>query len=196
MSSIPTLDTQRLHLRAFGLADALEVRRLAGDPAVAATTLNIPHPYPEGAAEAWIAAHEAHAAEGRSFSWAIVRQEDGALMGAIGLVLTPVHLRAEMGYWLGVPFWNQGYMTEAARRVIAFGFAQLGLHRLQAGAFPRNTGSWRVMEKAGMQREGVLRGYARKEAVFEDVAMYSILRVEWAQTAPSAAEDGATQRVV
>ena len=176
---IPTLETERLRLRPFARADAPRVRDLAGAPEVAATTLHIPHPYPEGAAESWIAAHAAIAAGGTGLNWAIVRRADEALLGSISLGIVPAHARGELGYWLGVPYWNRGYTTEAARRVVAYGFAELGLHRLQATCLPRNRGSSRVMEKAGLTYEGLLRGFVRKGEVFEDVAMYALLRPDW-----------------
>jgi ribosomal-protein-alanine N-acetyltransferase len=178
-SAIPVLETARLRLRPFTPADAPTVRRLAGAPEVAATTLNIPHPYPQGAAERWIATHAGAAAEGGAFVWAIVRRDDDHLLGAVSCVVTASHARAELGYWLGVPFWNRGHMTEAVRRVVAFGFTELGLHRIGARALLRNPGSWRVMEKVGMRREGVLRGYVRKGDVFEDIVSYAVLRPEF-----------------
>jgi ribosomal-protein-alanine N-acetyltransferase len=177
-SLIPNLDTDRLRLRPFTLSDAAAVHTLAGAREVATTTLNIPHPYPEGTAETWIDGHAAAAAAGTGYIWAMVRKADELLMGGISLWVNATHQRGELGYWLGVPFWNQGYTTEAARRVVEFGFTELGLHRIQAGCFPRNVASARVMEKAGLIYEGLLRGYVRKEDRFEDVAMYALVRTE------------------
>jgi [ribosomal protein S5]-alanine N-acetyltransferase len=173
--SIPILETERLRLRPFTLDDAPDVRVLAGAPEVAATTLHIPHPYPAGAAEEWIGTHTEAAARGDGFAWAIERAEDRALLGGISLAVAAAHYRAEMGYWLGVPFWNQGSTTEAARRVVECGFKEFGLHRIQATCLPRNPASARVMQKAGMSYEGLLRGYVRKGDVFEDLAMYAVL---------------------
>jgi RimJ/RimL family protein N-acetyltransferase len=84
-----------------------------------------------------------------------------------------------MGYWLGVPHWNQGYMTEAARRVIQFGFEQQDLHRMVACHFTINPASGRVMVKAGMTYEGILRQHVRKAEQFFDLACYGILRSEF-----------------
>ena len=173
---IPILETTRLRLRPFTPADAPLVEELAGAREVAVTTLNIPHPYPRGAAEEWISAHGPDAERGDAIVWAITLRSDAALLGAIRLGVHKVHQRAEMGYWLGVPFWNQGYTTEAARRVVAYGFAGLGLYRVQATCLPRNTASARVMVKAGLCYEGLLRGYVRKGEIFEDIAMYALLR--------------------
>jgi len=177
--SIPTLSTERLLLRPFAAADAARVQALAGAPELAVTALNIPHPYPDGAAESWIARHVGIASEGVGMTWAIVRRQGETLLGAISLGLTARHQRGSLGYWLGVPYWNQGYTTEAARRVIQFAFDERGCYRVEAGCFPRNVASARVMEKAGLRYEGILRGYLRKGDTFEDVAMYALLRREF-----------------
>jgi ribosomal-protein-alanine N-acetyltransferase len=179
ITAVPTLETARLRLRPFTLADAALVQELAGDRRVAEPTLTIPHPYPAGLAEQWIGTHAANAAEGRIYTFAIERQSDCALLGAISITLATPHRRAEIGYWLGVAYWNQGYMSEAARRVTAFGFADLGLYRVQATCYPRNPASARVMEHIGMQREGLLRGYVWKVGAPEDVLLYAILRADW-----------------
>ena len=84
------------------------------------------------------------------------------LLGAIGLGLVTPHRRGSLGYWLGVPFWGQGYATEAVRRVVAYGFAELRLHRIEATVFSGNAASARVLEKVGMRCEGTLRGYIFK----------------------------------
>jgi len=178
MSTIPTLTSPRLILRGFTLADAAAVQMLAGDPAVADTTLNIPHPYEDGRAEAWISTHQSTFDNGEGVVWAIVTP-DGTLMGGISIRLEPRFNRAEMGYWLGKPFWNQGFGSEAARAVIAHGFGALGLNRVYATHLVRNPASGRVMQKAGMTREGRLRQHVRKGTVYEDLEMYGILRQEW-----------------
>jgi [ribosomal protein S5]-alanine N-acetyltransferase len=93
----PTLLTERLRLRPFSLADAPEVQRLAGDRAIADTTLNVPHPYPDGAAEAWIETHAGGFAAGRQATFAITLRDGGALVGSIGLVIDARSGRAELG---------------------------------------------------------------------------------------------------
>ena len=84
-----------------------------------------------------------------------------------------------MGYSLARPLWGRGLVTEAARAVVAYGFAELGLARIQAFADIRNVGSWRVMEKLGMQREGVLRSHRVVHDERTDDVVYAILREEW-----------------
>jgi RimJ/RimL family protein N-acetyltransferase len=178
MITQPTLDTPRLLLRAFTLADAPAVQRLAGDRAIADTTLNIPHPYRDDMAEAWISSHQPMRERGAAVTFAIVRRPDRELLGAIGLSLQLEQQRAELGYWVGVPFWNHGYASEAARAVVDWAFRDLPLHRIQAHHLARNPASGRVMEKVGMKYEGTLRGHVKKWDVFEDVLVYSILRSE------------------
>jgi len=176
MPTIPELTTERLLLRPFTLDDADRVTELLQRPEIAETTLNISHPYPREAAVSWIASHPGTAELGTGFTWAICRRDDGLLMGAIGIHVDVHHERGTIGYWLGVPFWNQGYTSEAARAAVDYGFTDLHLHRIDATCLPHNVASSRVMEKAGMTYEGTLRGYYRKGDDFIDAAMYAILR--------------------
>jgi [ribosomal protein S5]-alanine N-acetyltransferase len=170
------LKTDRLRLRPFVSTDAAAVQTLAGAREVAATTLNIAHPYPEGAAESWISGLADHAQSGNGNTWAIIDRSDGTLMGAIRVGVHLRHQRGEIGYWLGVPYWNHGYMTEAARAIVRYAFDVLDLHRVEAMILPRNVASVRVAEKAGLLFEGTLRGYVFKGSVFEDVSIYGRVR--------------------
>ena len=179
MDERPILETERLILRPFTLADAPEVQRLAGAREIAATTLNIPHPYPNGAAEAWIGSHQANFEAGRFVNYAITRRDDGALLGAISLALRREDQRAEMGYWLGVPYWNQGYTSEAARALIRYGFETLGLNRIYATHLANNPASGRVMQKVGMTYEGTLRQHVWKWGEAHDLPHYGILKSEY-----------------
>ncbi len=171
----PTLQTERLVLRPFVLDDAPTVQRLVGAREIAETTLTIPHPYLDGMAEAWIRTHRAAWEAQDRGTFAIVSNPDG-LVGAIGLHFRPPHRRAELGYWIGRPFWNRGYATEAARAVIRFAFETLPLNRIHASHLTRNPASGRVMVKAGMQFEGILRQHVMKWDRPEDLAEYAILR--------------------
>lgn len=172
----PILETERLTLRTLDLKDAPEVQRLAGAREVALNTLTIPHPYPDGAAEEWI---RAHTTEAGMMNFAIVRRTDGVLVGSVGLILKSDHDKAEIGYWIGVPFWNQGYATEAVAAVIDYGFQELGLQRIYAAHFARNAASGQVLVKNGMRHEGTLRRDIKKWDEYLDIEMYSILRTEW-----------------
>lgn len=179
MRQLPTLKTGRLVLRPFLLSDAATVRHLAGDRAVADTTLSIPHPYLEGMAEQWIATHEGAWTRHEMATFAITEPEAG-LVGAISLRIELSHRRAEMGYWIGVPYWGLGYATEAGRAMVAFGFGKLGLQRIYAHHFVRNPASGRVMAKLGMQREGTWRRHFYRWDQPEDVAAWGLLRADTA----------------
>ena len=181
MPAQPELPTERLLLRPFRPSDATDVQRLAGAFEVADMTMTVPHPYPEGAAEAWISMHEPAWNAGVLATFAITDRANGALVGAVGFGIKPEHLLAELGYWIGVPYWNRGYASEASRALLDFGFSQLALHRIQARHFLRNPASGRVMQKIGMTYEGTLRGAARKWDRFEDLALYAVLAPEWKQ---------------
>ena len=125
MPTQPTLETARLVLRPFRTADADEVQRLAGDRAVADTTLNVPHPYEDGMAEKWISNHRDWFERREQALFAITLRSDGTLIGTVGLRIHGEDQRAELGYWIGKPYWNQGFCTEAAGAIIGFGFEQL-----------------------------------------------------------------------
>jgi RimJ/RimL family protein N-acetyltransferase len=174
----PSLDTARLVLRPFRSADAPLVQQYASAVEVASTTLNIPHPYDIGMAEAWIATQGPSWERKQSAVFAI-SDRTSALVGAIGLQLQLEHRRGEIGYWIGVPFWGQGYATEAALAVVQFGFESLELRRIHAAHLIRNPASARVLIKAGMRFEGCLRQHVVKWGQSEDVGIYGILRSEW-----------------
>lgn len=174
----PLLRTPRLVLRPFGQDDAPLVQQFAGDREVADTTLNIPHPYPDGAAASWIATHEPRFLAGEDVVFAVCTGADG-LVGAIGLHLSLAHRRAELGYWIGRGFWNRGYATEASLAMLWYGFSFLDLNRIQATHFSRNPASGRVMRKIGMRHEGISAQLVLRWDRFEDVERYAILRQDY-----------------
>jgi [ribosomal protein S5]-alanine N-acetyltransferase len=174
------LTTSRLVLRPFALTDAPAVQRLAGAREVADTTLLIPHPYPDGAAEEFIAATHSEFEKGENYVFGITLRATGELCGSIGLRVAAQHERGDLGYWIGVPFWNRGYCTEAGGAVLRFAFDTLRLNSVAAHLFVRNPASGRVLQKLGMTYEGLFRQHVKKGDRFEDLHSYSILRSEWA----------------
>jgi len=182
MSELPTIETERLTLRPFILADAPDVQRLAGDRNVASSTLEIPHPYKDGMAEEWIAALQVGLDRGEDVTFAIVHRDEEYLIGCAGMSIRKRDESGSMGYWIGKPYWNQGYCTEAARALLEYGFEVLGLNRVYSAHFTRNPASGRVMQKIGMKHEGTLRQDVRKWGRFEDVERYGILKSEYASS--------------
>jgi RimJ/RimL family protein N-acetyltransferase len=173
--NVPVLRTRRLTLRPFSAADAPAVQAFASAREIALNTLLIPHPYPDGAAAAWIATHSADFENDRIHHFAI---DDGQLTGTIGLVMKEQGI-AEIGYWIAVPYWGRGYATEAAAEVVRYGFEERNLQRVFACHFTRNPASGRVLRKIGMTYEGTLRQHVRKWDEYVDVAFYGVLRHEY-----------------
>jgi RimJ/RimL family protein N-acetyltransferase len=89
------------------------------------------------------------------------------------------HERVEIAYSLARQHWGKGLTTEAARSVISWAFQTYTINRIYAWSDPRNIGSWRVMEKLGMQREGLLRSHVKWHGTFRDQMYFGILRSEW-----------------
>ncbi len=176
----PTLETERLILRPFEPDDAPRVALLAGDRDVAKTTMAIGHPYELSSAENWIATHPEAFEKGQHVVFAVTLRDNHELIGAMGLVLNLNQEKAELGYWVGKPYWSRGYCTEAARAVLQFAFAELRLNRIHAHHFSHNPASGRVMQKVGMRHEGHLRQHVKKWGEFYDVEAYGILRSEFA----------------
>jgi len=179
MSERLVLHTRRLTLRPFRQTDAPMVREFAGAWEIADTTLGIPHPYEEGTAEKWIDSRAQAYRDGKIVDYAIVRSCDEQLLGAVTLQMEMRFDRAEFGYWVGVPFWNQGYCTEATQALVDYGFSDLGLNKITGKCLVRNPASARVLAKVGMTLEGVLRQHVKRWRGYEDVATYGILKSEW-----------------
>jgi RimJ/RimL family protein N-acetyltransferase len=175
MSGLPTLETERLRLRPYREADIPDLLPLIGTREVAATTLRIAHPYTEQDAKAFLALTQE---PGKIWLAATLRADERQI-GGIGLRLDDQHQHAELGYWLGVPFWGQGYATEAARELMRYGFEDLGLHRIFASHFKHNSASGRILVKLGMRHEGCQREHLRKWDQFVDSELYGMLRQEW-----------------
>jgi len=179
MKNQPTLQTDRLILRPFTLVDAEDVHRYVSDKAIAATTLRIPHPYEKGMAEAWINSRHESFQNNTEISFAIERKSDQQFLGTFSLLLELEHQRAAFGYYIGKPFWNNGYATEAACRGLQYGFEELNLNRIYAVHFKHNPASGRVMQKLGMKHEASLRQSILKWSEFVDEEVYGILKNEF-----------------
>jgi [ribosomal protein S5]-alanine N-acetyltransferase len=188
MKQQPTLRTERLILRPFQSSDASAVQQLAGAYEVALNTATVPHPYPDGAAEEWIASQPELFEKDELHNFAMVYGEH--LIGSIGLIPKGNGI-VEIGYWAGVPFWGRGYASEAGRELVRYGFEECGARRIFAGHFGRNPASGRVLQKLGMQYEGTLRQHMYKWGEYLDVVFYGLLRDEWLSSATLSTPDGA-----
>jgi|SRR6185369_6923255 len=167
-------------LRMFTLADAPRVAELCGDWQVAQMTSLIPHPYSLEMAQTFINACREACENGPMPTYAIARAADGALVGAIGITITP-EAGESLGYWIGRPHWGNGYATAAARAMLALAFSRLGVDAITAIHLVRNPASGRVMAKCGMTEVGRETRTHRGEP--EEFRVWSIDAAGWDRAA-------------
>ena len=179
LADLPTLETERLLLRKITMGDIEDIFAYASDPEVPKYMPWEPHRSLEDTKEYLARVLERYEQHWPG-PWGIVHKGDGKLIGSCSFhSWNRDDRRIEMGYVLSRPYWGQGYMAEAVRAVIDFGFRALGLNRIEAMCEVPNTGSARVMEKAGMTYEGTLRQYVFEKGTYRDLKIYSILRSQW-----------------
>lgn len=179
-----SITTERLTLRPYTLADAPRVRELANEWEIARMLSRMPHPYPEGEAERWIATHPERRAGGKGVVFAI--EIDGACAGSIGLERDRTE-DLELGYWIGLPYWNRGYVTEAARAVVEFGFEWLNAPKIVSGHLPENLASGRVLQKVGFRPCGEHRIASRAQRCEVTCTSMELTRDAWLAARRSAA---------
>lgn len=178
-SNPPIFETERLLLRKIAATDLDDMFRYASDPEVTKYVLWDTHQTLEDTRQFLDYALEAYRNEDVS-PWGIECKENGKFIGTIDFVSwSERHRTAEIGYTIGRPYWGKGYMTEAARELLKFGFEHMDLLRIQARCFPENIGSERVMQKLGMTYEGTLRQAMNLRGTQMDLKQYSILREEF-----------------
>lgn len=170
---LETLETPRLYLRKMTVADANEAfENWTSSENVAKYLTWAPHTSIEVTKE-YLTAEE----ENRSEGWGIVLKETGQLIGNIAVIEDKRKIKTKtLGYVLGEKFWNHGYMSEALIKVIDFLFETTDVNRIEAEHDTKNPNSGKVMAKAGMTFEGVLREASYNNQGIVDVAYYSILR--------------------
>lgn len=178
-SNLPALETDRLVLRRLTLEDASDVFAYARDPEVARYTTWEAHRSLDESLRFLKRVLDRYAA-GEVAPWGVVHKADDRVIGTCGFAQwRREHARAELAYALARPYWNQGLATEAVRAVVAFGFRTMELNRIEARCEISNVASARVMEKAGMTFEGILRQHMYAKGAYRDLKMYAILREEW-----------------
>ena len=172
-----TLETSRLLLPALGEHHWQRFLEVAGERAIADTTISIPHPLSEAAAREWIARADAESREGRAAHFAVtIRPQQDVLVGCVAIKAMDLeHREAELSFWLDGRHAGQGYITEAAGAVVEYAFSELRLNRLCAYHMVRNPASGRVLEKLHFRPEGLLRQRVRKWGVYEDVRLWARL---------------------
>ena len=185
MDQFPTLITERLTLGEVRLTDIPAIVTQADSELISRTTLNLPHPYGENDAIKWINLARQGFVNQNHFIFGIRLRSTDEFMGGIGLVVSRPNNKAEIGYWIGTPFWGKGYMTEATAAIIRFGFEELSLNRIFASYISDNVASGRVMEKCGMIKEGEFADNIRKNGEYKSTVHYRLTRAEFDATKES-----------
>ncbi|MYD10418.1 MAG: GNAT family N-acetyltransferase [Chloroflexi bacterium] len=185
-----TLENELLFMRPLEDGDASAIQELAAAPEIAANTF-VPHPYPPDAAGEFIQMGRERWRADEAYVFAIIEKSSGRFAGCMGIHLDPNHGRADVGYWIGLPYWGRGLATAALRLLVKFGFETLKLNRIEAGHFVYNPASGRVMEKAGMRLEGRRRQYMRHHEQYKDVLWRAILREDYEALATTKRKEAA-----
>jgi RimJ/RimL family protein N-acetyltransferase len=172
------ITTGRFVLRRFTYNDIPDLLDLLSQPSVARTTPEI-----EGTQTGlrrYIGLQNSYQPfqQKTYFDLAIERLEDGKVIGLLTLGCQE-HQQAEIGWALGVEYRGQGYVTEAARALITYGFTTLGLHRIHARTSSQNAPSWGLMERLGMRKEAHLREAEFCDGQWLDIFIFATLAAEW-----------------
>jgi len=170
----PTLETQRLLLRKFSGDDAYDLFEWGSDPEVLKTLV-------------WNGISTIDEAHDNIFNFYLSRpgifaiqvKESGKCIGCLDIRIDSDNEKTSFGYVLNRNFWGKGYMTEALRAVLEFCFVKLEINRVEANHYITNPASGKVMEKAGMKKEGITRQSVKVKGVLHDCVLYGILREEW-----------------
>jgi RimJ/RimL family protein N-acetyltransferase len=170
----PVLRTDRLSLRRWRKEDEPSLLKYANNWNVAKNLRDrFPHPYTPKDAELWLGF-----AGGESPLLNFAVEVDSHAVGGISLMHNDdvFRLSAEVGYWLGEPYWGRGLATKALKLITDYAFSQFGLIRLEAGVFSTNPASGRVLEKAGYVFESRQRKAVIKQGQILDRLIYVRLR--------------------
>lgn len=171
----PVLETPRLILRALRPSDFDDLYEYASDPLIDEFVPWEHYKNVEEARENLKDFLDEYEKDGIG-AWGIEHRADKKLIGIINTSIPRINRRVEVGYTIARAYWGKGYATEALKAVIQFGFDKMELARIEAVILPANVASARVVEKAGMQYEGLLRNYQVWRGQPADLQMYSIVQ--------------------
>jgi len=175
-NNLPVIETERLKLRKLTMRDASDVFEYASVPEVAE---HVTWNYHRNIADSihFLRIITQQYEDGTPAPWGIVLKESKKLVGTIGFhLLSPANHFAEIGYALSKEHWNKGYMTEALRAILDFGFTRMPLNRIEATCKINNTASEKVMLKCRMSFEGILKERLFAKDAFHDLKLYAIVK--------------------
>lgn len=147
---LPTLETERLTLRPLAPSDAPSIQQAASAREIADTMISIPHPYPDGEAERYIARQRAQLEEGTAVTFVMEQKPEHRFSGVIEIRgIDREHAQAEISFWLAPEAWGRGFTSEALRAVLRYGFGERSLNRMYAYHMMRNAS---LRARAGKER--------------------------------------------
>lgn len=185
MKQFPRIETERLVLNQAVPADIPNIVRYAGNEKIVENTRTMPHPYFDEDAISWLNMANEGFKNGSQYIMAIRRKSDNSFIGGIGLTPDIKNNRAELGYWVAEPFWNQGYASEAVKAILKYGFKALALNKIIAVYLTTNEASGKVMVKNGMVKEAELkdhdikRGCDTKDNIYVSLIQYRLTKSEY-----------------
>ena len=178
-SDLPKIETERLILRKITKQDVPDMYAYCSDPEVTRFVKWNQH-QSLAETEAFVEFILNNYKKKSLAPWGMEYKKTGKIIGTVDLASwNPTHQSAEIAYCIHQGYWGCGLTTEAAKSVIAFGFSNMDLIRIQARCFVANIGSERVMEKLGMTFEGIIRKGMLVKGKHEDLKLYSILKEEF-----------------
>ena len=177
MENTPVLHTEHLTLSRFTLEDVAAVRDGLYTEAVCRNLFVRPNQTTQEVTETIRYLLEGYDTKEDFHQWAV--RENGLCVGRMMLSVNRRFQTGTVAYYLAESVWGKGYMTEILRRVIGFCFEELGLNRVEADHFARNPASGKVMEKAGMTQEGLMRQKYCKDGEFLDAVLYAAVKSDW-----------------
>ncbi len=177
--NLPCLETERLVLRQAAARDVDDIYAYSSDKEATCYLRWGPHRKLQDTQDYLQEVLEEYR-DGRDGCWVIELKQSRAVIGQIHLMAINLENgKAEVCFLLGRPYWYRGLMTEALRAVLECSFETLGLNRVEAWCLCENRAGQRVLEKAGMTKEGELRQYLRQKGALVDFCVYAILRNEF-----------------
>jgi len=179
MTEFPTLHTPRLILGQLEIGDIPVILKYVDNPKITNNLRNVPHPYYEKDAIFWLNMVRQGFDSQTDYTFRLGLKETNEFIGAMSLLPKKPHHKAEAGYWIGEPFWNKGYASEALSAVLKFGFEALELNKIYAMYYDYNPISGKVMVKNGMVKEAELVNNEFKDGKFVTEIQYRLTKHEY-----------------
>ncbi len=179
-----TFQGDKINLRKLRKADAMDIYQNAKDKEIAQFTY-VPHPYTLKDGEEYVRSTQKNIRKGKTYALGIELKSKKSIVGTIALMNVDMdNKNAEIGYWLGKPYWGGGIMKEAISLILEFGFETLGLERIYAKVFHPNISSARLLERSGFSYEGTFRKSTLRGGKWMNDMLYAILKEEFERSSP------------